>query len=169
MTGKIDRTRYGWRIIAAAAIALSAAPADAGVVDGVRTVGDLTIYLGAVPAAITRGHDAAHTEARMHGGGAAQGPHAVHLVVALFDRRTGARITDASVLARVGEERGRQATVRLEPMTVDGALTFGGYTDIRTVADYRIEVEVTRPGRPQPSHPGQPPNPLIARFTYVHD
>jgi hypothetical protein len=39
-----------------------AAPASAGVVDGVRAVDGLTVYFGVVPAAVTRGHPAGHVE-----------------------------------------------------------------------------------------------------------
>lgn len=169
MTAHINPMRRGLQV-AAAVLALLAAPAYAGVIDGVHKTGDLTIYLGAVPAAVTRGHDPAHTEERMHGGAAAQSPHAVHLTVALFNTRTGRRITNAAVIARISEGRnGKPATVRLTPMTINGALTFGGYAEIRSAADQQIDVVVTRPRPPQPSHPPQPPNPLTARFTYVHD
>ena len=42
--------------------------ASAGVVNGVQIVDDLTIYLGVVPAAVTRGHAPQHPERSMHGG-----------------------------------------------------------------------------------------------------
>lgn len=44
-----------------------AAPAGAGVIDGLRTVDGLTVYLGVVPAAVTRAHPLGHTERTMHG------------------------------------------------------------------------------------------------------
>ena len=63
-----------------------AAPAVAGVVDGARTVDGLTVYLGVVPAAVTRAHPPGHTERTMHGGIAKPGMHDVHLLVAVFNQ-----------------------------------------------------------------------------------
>src|SRR3546814_474287 len=54
--------------VLAALLALTLQPASAGVVDGVQTVDDLVIYLGVVPAAVTRGHARQHPERTMHGG-----------------------------------------------------------------------------------------------------
>ncbi|MCW3837306.1 hypothetical protein ACFQ1E_13985 [Sphingomonas canadensis] len=148
---------------------LFAAPASAGVVDGVRTVGDITVYLGAVPASIVRGHVADHPEARMHGGVPGPGSHAVHLVVAVFQTAGGRRVTDAAVVARISEDRGASWTIPLAPMTINGALTYGGYANLRGVNDYHIDIVVTRPQKTQEPYRARRANPLTARFTYSHD
>lgn len=158
--------------IARAAVALAAATlalsiplqsASAGVVNGVQTVDDLTIYLGIVPAAVTRGHAPQHPERSMHGGVARPGLHEFHLLVAVFSRPTGQRITNATVTARLHGTGSNRWTVPLTPMTINGALTFGGYTSLGTEEALMISVDVTRPGRSRGTRT------KTAQFRYVHD
>ena len=145
----------------AAALAL-AAPASAGVVDGRRTIDGLTVYLGVVPAAVTRTHAPAHTERTMHGGVAKPGSHDIHLLVAVFNVANGRRIGNVAVAARI--HAGKKGwTVPMSPMTINGALTYGGYTSIGLEDDVMISVDIRRPGRtPRTST-------TTAQFEYVHD
>lgn len=146
----------------AAALAL-AAPASAGVVDGVKVVDGLTVYLGVVPAAVTRGHPAGHVERSMHDGAARSGGHDVHLLVALFNSASGERARNASVTARIHAGGRNLGTVPLSPMRVNGALTYGGYASIGLLDDIMISIDIRRPGRtPRTST-------VTAQFGYVHD
>ena len=163
-------------VAAAGMFAAVMAPTNshAGVVDGVRTADGLMMYLGVVPAATVRGHAKSHPEARMHGGVPA-GSQSMHIVAAVFDEASGARITDAKVRAHITEPGGLQRTIRLEPMTVAGALTFGGFTTFQRGIKYRIGIEVERPPHMQSSPskntpPRMPRVPAVtAHFTYTHD
>ena len=140
-----------------------AAPASAGVVNGVRTVDGLTVYLGIVPAAVTRGHPAGHAERTMHGGAARPTTHDVHLVVAVFNSANGKRLRDLGVVARIHGDGRILATVPLTPMTVNGAQTYGGYASIGFLDDVMINVDIRRPGRtPRTSV-------VTTQFEYVHD
>ena len=146
-----------------AAMLAFAAPAAAGVVDGVRTVDGLTVYLGAVPAAVIRGHAPGHTERTMHDGPARSGMHDVHLLVAVFNSASGKRIGNVAVTARIHGDGRNLAAVRLTPMTVNGALTYGGYASIGLLDDIMISIDIKRPGRtPRTST-------VTAQFEYVHD
>lgn len=149
--------------IAAASLAL-AAPAGAGVVDGVKTVDGLTVYLGVVPAAVTRAHAPRHTESTMHGGAAVRRSiHDVHLLVAVFNSANGQRLRNIAVTARIHGTNLNRWTVPLTPMTVNGSLTYGGYTNLGAEEDVMISVDVWRPGRtPHTST-------TTAQFEYVHD
>lgn len=125
--------------------------------DTERTVGGLQIYLGIVPAELVRGHDAGTTSA-MHEPNRTV-PDSHHVMVAIFDAATGARFPAASVTATIRPARGPTTVRSLEPMVVNGALTFGNYFALpsdgsRTV----IEVEVARPGT----------SAVTARFAYRH-
>jgi hypothetical protein len=74
------------RLIAAAGLATTLAvpsKAHAGVVNGAKTVDDVMIYLGVVPAATVRGHSKTRDEAIMHGG-APTSEHTMHIVAAVF-------------------------------------------------------------------------------------
>ena len=151
-------------LFAAAALmavsAVAATPAEAGVTKAVQTADSITVYLGVVPAALTRNHPGDRAGTVMHGGNPSRGIHNIHVMAALFDRASGARITDARVQARLLGERGRRWSVELKPMTVNGALTYGGYTSMEADMNATITVVVARPGRRRPS---------TARFDYIHD
>jgi hypothetical protein len=127
-----------------AAFAPLAMPADAG---PRQVVGDVVIYLGVLPADMVRGHPPEHPEGVMHGGAPAGESH---VMVALFERASGRRITDAAVEAAVsgkGMERSRKS---LEPMTVAGALTYGNYFTLLGPGPYRIEIEIRVAGLVKP-------------------
>ena len=148
--------------IAASSLAL-AAPAGAGVVDGVKTIDGLTVYLGVVPAAVTRAHPPQHTERTMHGGMARPGIHDVHLVVAVFNKTTGERLRNVTVTARIHGTNRNRWTVPLSPMTVNGALTYGGYTNLGAEEDVMISIDIKRPGRTPRT------TTVTAQFEYAHD
>lgn len=169
-----SRSRSVFALAGLAGVLFAPATSSAGVVDGVQTADGLTIYLGVVPAAVVRGHPTGHPEAQMHGG-APGGSHSMHIVAAVFDKASGARITRADVVAHILEPGGIQRSVRLQPMTVAGALTFGGYTSFARGIDYRIGIRVQRPPHmpPQPMqhlpHPMHRVASVTAHFTYTHD
>lgn len=140
-----------------------AVPAEAGVVDGVKTVDGLTVYLGVVPAAVTRVHPSGHTERAMHGGIASPGLHDVHLMVALFDRASGRRVSNVSVTARIHGTGRNRGTVRLLPMTINGARTYGGYASLGLDQDLMIALDIKRPGRALRT------SVVTAQFEYRHD
>lgn len=139
------------------------APAGAGVVDGVKKVDGLTVYLGVVPAAVIRADTPQHPERTMHGGVATRRSiHDVHLLVAVFNSASGQRLRNVAVTARIHGTNRNRWTVPLTPMTVNGALTYGGYTNLGAEEDVMISIDVKRPGRtPRTST-------TTAQFEYVH-
>jgi len=139
----------GLVLAAAAVIPRRAAAVDP---DGdFRQAGGLVIYLVVIPAAIVRGHPPEHTGRGLHGGVPA-GRYVHHLLVALFDAATGARITDVEVTAAVhGLSHPPGNRIELGPMTVAGASAYGGFATLPARDDYQIEVEVRRPGAPAPT------------------
>lgn len=134
-----------------AALSVLAFAATAGLVmaddtpdKGHKTNG-LVIYFTAIPAAFVLAHPAEHTGREMHGD-TADGRYTHHLIVALFDSKTGARITDARVLAVIrGGVNPLEARVELGPMAIAGAQVYGGFADLAPRDRYRIEIEVVRP------------------------
>lgn len=160
----------GWKCLAGGiALALIPTSSGAGVTDGVKTVDDLTIYLGVMPAAIVRGHEE-ELNAAVRAGLPRSSAHNVHIVAAVFNKTSGARIENVQVRARIHEIRARvhgtkprNWTVRLEPMRVNGALTFGAFTNLGGWQNAMISIDVIRPSR-------SPRNRMTtAQFEYVHD
>ena len=101
-----------------------------------QLVNGLSVYLGVIPAQITQEYPG------MHGGDAGK-EHRYHVLVALFDRKSGKRITDARVKAAVfplGLERSPEEleSMRNEP------LSYGNYFTLHKPELYRIRVEIRR-------------------------
>lgn len=109
-----------------------------------KTVQGLTVDIGVIPAEIVKGHPKEHPEATAHGG-PPSGQYEYHLVVAIFDATTGARITDAKVEARVSSLGlvGPQKT--LEQMAIASTITYGNYFDLPEKGPYTIDIEIERP------------------------
>jgi hypothetical protein len=141
------RTWTGHRVlgaIAALAVGLMLAteiPAQSP--DLSKTVDGVTFYLGVIPAEIVRDHPVEHPESAMHGA-PPKGARFRHVVIALFDSKTGKRITDAQVRARV-EQLGLTAERKvLEPMQIAGTTSYGNYFAMPGPASYAITLFVKR-------------------------
>lgn len=147
------------RLAAAVAMALAATPSAAGVVDGVKTVDDLRIYLGVLPAGLVRGHQAERAMA-VHGGLPRSSVHNIHVLAAVFDKNTGARLSGIRVNARIHGTNQNRWTVALKPMIVNNALTYGGFTNLGAQEDVMISIDVVRPNRKHVT---------TAQFEYNHD
>lgn len=122
-----------------------------------KTVGGLTVYLGVLPAAMIQGETQEHVE-EAHGE-VPRGPHAYHLVAAVFDAETGERIEDASVRARVSPRRLAPVTRALEPMVIAGTVTYGNYFTMGGNDPYEITLTLTRPTAVEP---------VVVQFAYEH-
>lgn len=103
----------------------------------------IDVYYGIVPAAIVRGHSKAHPEGSMHGG--PQG-NEVHLVVALFDAATSARIENAKVGARILPLGAGGPTRSLQIMPIAGAVSYGEFFPLAPGDRYEIHLKIQRPG-----------------------
>ncbi len=125
-----------------------------------QTVDGMTVDLGVVPAELIRGHSVTPGDPGALHGGTPKDIGSHHIIVALFDAASGARITDARIRAGV-DTRGndRQPDIWLEPMQINGTLTYGQFFLIQAPGLWRIHLEIYRPGVPKPSR---------ADFAYEH-
>lgn len=139
-----------WRLCTGVLIAMALALGPALADDGYRSVDGLAVYLGIVPAAVVRGHPTAHAESSMHGG-AGTARHQQHIVVAVFDAQSGARVENAQVSARIGGlgHVGEQS-VLLDPMKIAKTITYGGFVTLPGNDRYDIVVAIAIPGRSRP-------------------
>jgi hypothetical protein len=125
-----------------------------------QTVDDVTIYLGVMPARLVQGHSTVPGGPQALHGGTAQNRASHHIVVALFDAKTGARITDARIRAGVGDrsynaEHGRS----LEPMQIAGMMSYGNFFLMEGGGTWRIHLEIFLAGASRP---------IEADFAYAH-
>ncbi|GIK49831.1 MAG: hypothetical protein BroJett013_25280 [Alphaproteobacteria bacterium] len=124
----------------AALLAATACAQSSHEPSAVATSEGVSAYLGVVPSAVVRGE---HPDQVLHPSMPAGD---AHLVVALYDALSGARIESAAVEAVIQGERHRaQRTIRLEPMRVNGAASFGGFVSLARNDRYHVDVLVRLP------------------------
>ena len=116
-----------------------------------QTVNGMSIYFGALPAQIIQDHE------DMHGGNENTGKYTYHIVIALFDSKTGKRIMYAKVKATVIPLGMKGVTKKLEPMHAN-LKSYGNYFVLHNAAPYTIRVEIQRSGSGKIS---------IAEFTFT--
>lgn len=109
-----------------------------------RQTGGLLFHYGLVPAEVVLAHPPAHTEREMHGG---PGRGESHIVLALFEAKDQTRIAIADVTVHI-THRGSTRITRLQPMTIAGQASFGGFVSVKTPGVYSIRFDVRRPGVP---------------------
>jgi len=154
LIGRSVATAFGAALLAMMLLPRAASAEETGS----RVVDGLAIYLGLMPAEIVRSHPRAHPERTMHGD-VSKDEHAYHLVVAVFDERTGARLENLEVKATIHPPARPPSTVRLDKMAIEGTVTYGSYFDLAGYGPYRISLRILRPGESKP---------VVADFTYEH-
>lgn len=137
---------------------LAAGPLQAADPGQYRIADGFSVYLGVLPAQMVAGHPPGHPEATMHDGAPA-GEHSYHLMIAVFEADSGARVSDLEATARVSALGLVGPRRTLEPMEIAGAITFGNYFELSGGGPYRIDVEFRRVGAAEP---------VQVRFEYAH-
>ncbi len=140
-------------LLGAASLLLAAASPTASLADhdgGHRIYEGVEIYLGVSSADEIRARLAtSRPEASMHGG-IPRGSGYYHVDISLFDARNGARISDARVEARVENLRLGGETRKLEPIKINGDVSYGSYFRMPGDEPYAITLRIERPGDPRP-------------------
>lgn len=109
-------------------------------IDYYKTSGNLAVYFGVIPSELM-GHSPEHPAKITHEGAAAA-TRQHHVVVAVFDTKTGSRITDADVTATVGERGLTPITKKLEPMPVAGTVSYGNFFPMSSPYKYHFSIRV---------------------------
>lgn len=124
-----------------------------------QIAGSVAAYLGVMPSEIVGGHPPNHPEARMHGG-PPENAHSEHIVIALFDDPSGARIEDATVEAKISGMGELGITpIALDAMPIAGVITYGGYVSFPGRDTYTIDLRISRPASTRVT---------TMQFTYQH-
>jgi hypothetical protein len=123
-----------------------------------QTVDGMSVYLGVMPAELVQGHSTVPGDPKALHGGTPQKSSSHHIVVALFDAQTGARITDARIRAGVGDRSYNHEGHLFEPMksTHDELRQF---LPTQGAGAWRIHLEILRAGASRP---------IEADFAYEH-
>jgi len=114
-----------------------------------QQVDGMSVYLGVIPAQLTQ-----KQHPGMHGGSDKE--HRYHVLVALFDVKSGERITDARLKATVAPLGFGGVTKELEPMRSE-PISYANYFTMHKPELYRILVEIRR---------GEDKTKSVANFVY---
>jgi len=123
-----------------------------------QSVSGIEAYIGIVPAEITRRHDAGMPEGDMHVR-VPRGHHQYHLVAAIFESSTGARIADATITAQISGLGLSGRKKAMERMTVAGTVSYGAYFELPGADLYTIVLTIKRANVTKP---------VTLKFTYDH-
>jgi hypothetical protein len=123
-----------------------------------KTADGITVYLGVVPAAIVKTPPLRSAEQPMHGG-MPRGIHQYHVIAAVFDAATNARVSDATVIAQVSGLGLIGTTKTLEPMEIANTTTYGGFFNLPGADLYTITLTVRKAGSQRP---------IVLDFKYDH-
>jgi len=117
----------------------AALPRDTQTVDGIA------IYIGVIPAELAQGVTPAQSNLEGMHGRVPKFSGAHHLVVALFEATTGVRIASASIKAGIGDRSyNHDPEKTLEPMQINGAMTYGNIVLMQGSGPWRIHLEIQR-------------------------
>lgn len=115
-----------------------------------KNVGDYWVYLAVMPADFIAGPPAAEPGATPFQAASVRDTH--HLMVSIFDYRTGRRITDAAVEARVAALGLSGVKKGLDNANAAGASVYAGLFPMLGRGPFRIDVEFRAPGATGPQH-----------------
>ena len=136
------RAAFGLALTAAVMLFVGTAAADHS--SGYKAADGLTIYYAVIPAEVLRAYPKGSPEAIAHRS-IPRGKNVDHLLIAVFEGKSMARITDARVTVRVREIGLGWAKKRLEPMMLYDASTYCNFFTFDNHATYTIAIEVRRP------------------------
>ncbi len=135
--------RMLWSGLLAAVLGFTAGGATAAESSYRQIVDGVAVYFGILPAELVRGHPPEHAEGQMHGG-VPVGEN--HIVVVLFEEKTGKRLAGAEINARITGDRGFDVRKKLESMEIAGSVSYGNYFSMPGAGPYHIEVRIRLPG-----------------------
>jgi hypothetical protein len=105
-----------------------------------QQVNGMDIYFGVIPSQLAAGDHPG-----MHGINA-PGSHVYHVLVALFDSKTGNRIKNAKVSANVSDSALTEKSKLLDIMHTNGIISYGNFFRMSVAGRYNIRVEIQHPG-----------------------
>lgn len=116
-----------------------------------KNVGEFWVYLAVMPAELVTGPELAQTPgATPYRPPAARDTH--HVMVSIFEYRSGRRISDAEVQARVAGLGFSGEKKALQPTSVAGAQVYAAPFPMLGRGPFRVDVEFRPVGAPRGAH-----------------
>lgn len=110
-----------------------------------QIIAGLEIYLAVMPAEMIRGHPIEHPESEMHSRTRTKEKTQHHILVSVFDAKTGDRINQAKVKARIISGQFTGPVRQLELMIMADTPSYGNFFHIPDNTSYRVELDIQRP------------------------
>lgn len=126
--------------------------------DNYKLVNGVDVYLGIIPAEIIRQFGTEETEGAMHGG-IPSGERYHHVMIALFDHKSGNRIENAEIDATVMALGLSGKQKKLEPMVIANTITYGNYFPMTAGETYNIYIKIRITSMQSP---------IEVRFVYIN-
>ena len=120
-------------------ISINSSIADVTKTNQNKVIGDVSVYLGVLPAEIIEGPIAT----KMHGG-LPVGQFRYHVTIALFTKN-GKRMQHADISVRFSTQKYKTEFQTLEEMKFNKNLVYGNYFTLQEAGPYRIEVIIKHP------------------------
>ena len=133
-----------WAALLAGLLAIAASPASGDHLGRSAIADGIAVYLGVMPAEVLRAHPERYP--RHEGAKIPAGKNVYHVMLALFDQASGARISDADVVATVAPLGLSGARKRLDPMSIAGAVTYCNYFPMSPGENYVVRARIRRAG-----------------------
>jgi len=105
-----------------------------------KRVGGYKLVFNVIPSILFMDHPKTHPVRNMHGGVA--GIPKYHLMLSIFDTKTGKRVKSAIVVAKVIYNSGQVNKKKLEAMLLNGVLNYGNYFSINNSDSVKVEFEI---------------------------
>lgn len=123
------------------------AAASPGHLERSQIVDGMVVYLGVMSAEVMRQHPDQYAE-HFIDEEPPSGKDMYHVLITLFDRSSGERITDADVEMRVSPLGLAGRKKHLDPMASAGAICYCNYFNMPPTDSYEIKVQIRRPEAP---------------------
>jgi len=107
-----------------------------------QVVNGIAVYLTIMPAEMLRGHPKEHLESEMHSQSRIEGTNQHHIVVSLFNAKSGERLKDAAINVKVSGINFNGPVRQLELMIMSGIRSYGHFFNMPLAGAYQVELEI---------------------------
>jgi len=112
-----------------------------------QVVSGIAIYLTIIPAEMLRGHPKEHPESEMHSQTRVEDSNQHHIMVSLFNAKTGERLKNTLVKAKISGVNYEGPVRSLELMVLGGVQSYGNFFNMPLTGTYQVDLEIQQSGK----------------------